>query len=204
LIKAEIQVGPQQYVIEFPEAKSLEEAYNEALAIAMGNKISKGPDGWLDLNKKDYDHIRVYKEKQDPLAGLPFGNVQPPNILQPQLENPAIIKRRLDYLGQKIDLEVAEYYDEDLKAFILPYKIVGQPALTMMGYKNLEPLATAYAQQERHIDYEIVLPHGPIIDDQEALAFVKDYAEETEAERERLLKDTDKTARGFSWPTEKE
>jgi len=197
MIKAEIKVGQQQYVIQYPAAKSLEEAYNDALAIAMGNKIHKGPDGWLDLNKKDYDHIRVFEEK-DPLAGLPFGNIQPS-----QLENPAIIKRHLDYLGQKIDLEVAEYFDEDLKAFILPYKIVGQPALTMMGYKNLEPLATAYAVNERHIDYEIVLPHGPIIDDQEALAFVKDYAEETAEAREKLLRDTDKTARGFTWPNEK-
>jgi hypothetical protein len=202
MIKAEIQVGTRTYVLEYPDVTSLEEAYNKTLAVATGQKISKGPKGWLDLNKKDYDHIKVYFVEDNPLAGLPFGNVLPPNITPAPLENPAIVKRRLDYLGQRLEVEVATYADGE-SVYVLPYKVNGQPAVGTMGTGSLIMLIEEFAQKQGYQPYEGVLPHGPIIDDQEALAFVKDYAEETEAAREKLLRDTDKTARGFTWPNEK-
>jgi hypothetical protein len=203
MIKAEILVGQNKYQIDFPEGKNLEEVYNYTLSVAMGNEVHKGPDGWLDLNKRGYDHIRVWEEKPqvDPLGFDAFRHL-PPNIKQAEIKNPTIIRKPINYLGQKVDLEVAEYIEAGVTTYVLPYKVGGVPAASMLSQKSLEMVGKLYCQDKPFSSYEIVLPHGPIADDQEALAFVKDYAEETAAGKEKLLKDTDKTARGFSWPKE--
>lgn len=198
MIKAEIQVGLNKYVLDLPDVVNLNMAYAYALSVAKGVKIHEGREGWLDLNKKDYDHIRVWEE--DPLAGLPFGQVQPSNIAGP-VQNPRITGRHLDYLGQKMILDVVQYEVFDT-TFVMPYMLNGQPATNMVGRTGLKALVEQYTIFTAIERPEIVMPHGAIIDETEALAFITDYVIETEAGREQMLEDTDKTARGFSWPKE--
>ncbi|XJZ25972.1 hypothetical protein ACF5W4_11220 [Bacillota bacterium Lsc_1132] len=196
MIKAEIQVGFNKYQIDFPGATDLEKVYNYALEIATGHRIHKGADGWLDLNKKEYDHIRVWDETPQPV--LPFGMAPPPNIVEAAEENPAIASKRIEIFQQKIDLEVAQYANGET-VFILPYKLNGEAAVYMLRRETLRSVAEEYAKLEGLQTFEIVLPHGPIMDDQEALAFVMDYAAETAEARLQLLKETDKAARGIDW-----
>lgn len=197
MIKAEIKVGDSTYVLEFPEGKNLQDVHAYALSVATGHKVHNTGTEILDLNKKDYDHIRVWQEAPQ----LPhFPQVAPPKFKEP--ENPGLVKKGVEYLGQKLDLEVTTYADGD-RVYMLPYKINGNPATSMLGTAALAQLCSEFAKRQGYQPCEVVLPHGNIYDDQEALAFVKDYAEETTEGRIQLLQDSDKTARGFNWPEEK-
>lgn len=197
MIKAEIQVGTNQYILDFPEEANLEFVYNYALSVARGQEIHKRPDYWLHLNKGEFDHIRIYYEESE-LSSI----VLPPNEEERVEENPTIKTKRMEVLGQVIHLTVAMYAD-GYTIYLLPYLINNQPALTMLRREAIQSVSEEYAKHEGFQPFEVVLPHGNIYDSQEALAFVVDYAEEAAEEREIMLKDTDKTARGFTWPEEK-
>lgn len=193
MIIAEIKAKEQLYHINFPVGTSLDYAYDYAKAIAEGREVHKTETEVLDINTGSYDHIRVYVENE---TGNPYPVVLPPTS-QPVGNDPLRIERsQLELLGQRIDLEAA-VYQTDVTTFVLPFRINGSPAYKVVSEKSMKDLIKSFGQAGKYVPVTAVMPHGPIYDEAEALAFVKDYAEETEAERERLLQDTDKTARAI-------
>lgn len=203
MYKAEIKAGANIYTLEFPDVTTLREAYEMAYEVAKGETVHEAPTQILDLNYERYDHIRVWEE--DVLASLPFGHVQPPIITEAPKENPRLVNEPMEYLGQKITLTAA-VYEYDGSVYALPYQINGLPALSSLGNKGLEELTVTYGYREyggNDDTFVPVLPHGALANDQEALDYVKDYAEEAEEVRETMIQDTDKAAKGFSWPSEK-
>lgn len=200
MIKAEIRVGLNTYLLHFPGVTDMQEAWEHANAVATGQTIHKGPDGWLDLNTGKYDHIRVWEAV----------DVFQPSVGVPEVEDiepaaPYFGTRVVPHLGQKVKMQVAIYYSEGTY-YVMPYKLNDNPAADMLGKEGLQELVKQYAvlagMPQDHT--EAVLPHGIIADDEEALAFVMDYAVETEIQRERLLQDIAKTAKAFSWKKENE
>lgn len=200
MIKAEVLKDLQKYILDFPEVDNLEDAYDLAQDVASGQAVHITPTEMLDLGPSEgYSHIKVYWQV-DPDPNEILSEEATAALETP--ENPRINGSHVETLGQKVVLDVAEYIDEK-HIYVMPYLLNSEPALHMIGQTGLEAICQQYVQKQKYLNAVIVLPHGPIIDEAEALAFVQDFAAEDAAAQEQLLKETDKTARGFDWPDEK-
>jgi len=195
MIKAEIRVGLHTYPFTFPGETDMAKVYEILFEVATGQEIYKGSDFMLDLNTKGYDHIKVWEE------------VDVEQLLQPEVEpipdGPlrGIFGDMIEYLGNEYPFTYA-VWEENGTLYILPYKIAGEPAIEAMSSDSLAPLVSAFIYAKDLSPAEVVMPHGPITDDQEAIAFVADYAAETAREIAQRMPDSKKTAKAWNWGKE--
>lgn len=199
MIVVEIKQGFDKHYLEFPEAVSLEEAAQLAVRVISGELIYKTNDQVLALGKREFDYVRAFHQvdidPNDAIPGIYDAADQLPEA------NPRINGRHLEYLGQKFILDVAEY-EEGGVTYVMPFLLNGEPVAHMVGQTGMQAVAEQYIAMQRTPNPTIVLQHGPIIDETEALAFVVDFAAEDEAAREAMIAETEKTAKGFTWPKE--
>jgi len=179
MIKAEILTARSRYLLELPDLDDTYEAYNQVAQTLETTGIFFEPNGVLYIPREGniIHSIRVWEEVDwaaellapdygNPVQGDGGGGSAPWKWRQEGLE----------YLGQKLTLEGFGYIERG-SLFYLPMYINQALALDMLAPDKVTELTEEYLQSWG-IKGEIVLPPVPILDEQEAQAYLMDYAEE--------------------------
>lgn len=200
MIKVEILTAYERYVIDYPQAKSLKEAYEDAFKkIYKEADIFEGPDGILDItNPADVKHIRVYDEKEK--SKFPhFPEVAPPPALEKDPLDGEVIKRKgyTELLGRVVNVEYAACIDNGVP-FVMVYKVDDVDAINALKKANLQKVTEQLAEANQLKGAMAIIPHAVIMED-DVEDYVKDFiADLKKATKDKLL-NGQKTARAFDW-----
>lgn len=130
--------------------------------------------------------------------------VEPDEALQPETVGPwteptGLVyawKEKVKYLGEYRDITVLSYWDGVSKTYFLLYQINGKPAEEFAASSNFKMIVTLWLEQtyQDKGEFEVVIPHGAIEDQEEAVEYLKDYIRETKPEH----KPQNKTGKAYT------
>jgi hypothetical protein len=193
-IVGEIKKNTEVYTFNFNGEKDLDKIYKQLLGIAKGQEVYRDQEQIIDLRTGEYDHIRVYRAGH---AG-PFVE-EPEKEPEKQRMNEGLehFTQNVKHLGQKLCIKGVRG-EIDGVPFLMVYQINDQDAIAAMSKKNLQELTWTVSSQLKLAGPVMITPHAAGMDDDEALEYVQDYADELAKETTRLLENKDKTAVAFN------
>lgn len=140
---------------------------------------------------KDPSVIKAYRVIDDPGVSLPAREEQTgaapeplPKPWQGATGNIHTWKEKVNYTGTQYNIVVLSTWDADSRAFFLLFTINGAAARDMISDSGQAKMLAAWLEQNYQYkgQYEVVVPHGTVYDQDEAEAYLKDYVRETAPE----------------------
>lgn len=200
MIKVEILTPYDRYVVSYPKAKTLQEAYKDAFKklYSGGEEVFESEESILDItDPKDVKHIRVFVEKEtNQLPHLP--PIVPPAPEERDALEGEVFKRRgyTDLLGKKVNVQYAIATDQGVP-FVMIHRVDGQDAVNALSKKNLEKLTLQVAEANQLNGPMVIIPHAVIMED-DVEDYVKDFIADLKKATQSKLLNKQKTARAFS------
>lgn len=193
-IVGEVKKGNEVYTFNFEGATDLQAIYHKLLKIATGQDIYEDQEQIIDLHNGEYEHIRVYRAGvKGPVIEEPDHEEERPKVR----EGLDLFTDHTDFFGQKLFIKGVKGIIEGVP-FLMIHRINDQDAVNALNVQNLGALNEAIAEKLRLVGPVLILPHAAGMDDDEALEYVRDYAEELSKAAAEKAELANKTAVAFS------
>jgi hypothetical protein len=208
MLKAEIAVGNYSYVFSFPEFT----CHSDVMKLVRDKLVNEFPENrqfcndqgdLIEINCRDrYDHIRVFDDTTESQTVLPEVEVPSPAPAEPQ-SGPFRFDGSATYLGQRFAIAGMAHMSE-FGTLLLPTLLTTSVGNTysfdeMVSKDSQERVLAEWAIQNGYQDGEFmcVFPPAPINDQEEVIAYLKDYLAELRKKAKALPVDN-KTAIAFN------